>query len=265
MWTYTSGPNPVEPKLKVGFDSDKLSKDAVDILKASVINIQTEKDGMTQLIDVMLNNVSQDAIERYVDSRPKEEFNEYKLMVAAKDSKNSSVIAFLLKYGRIVIQVRTKEIEVREEIGIGEMIKAYNTNNRYPKKVYAKDVIDLFKGIAAPYAQTVHKSQGSTFESVISDNSTNDYQSTVNKLETLYVAYSRSKGDIVIAPNILSNLDKYTSNEAELAIDEYLSTDLTPEASTKYENSIIQNNEPKTKHTEVRDDIKKCLLKIGSK
>ena len=61
------------------------------------------------------------------------------------------------------------------------------------------------------------------------------------------------------------DLDKYTVNGAELAIDEYLSTDSTPEASTKYENSIIQNNEPKTKHTEIRDDIKKCLLKIGSK
>ena len=62
-----------------------------------------------------------------------------------------------------------------------------------------------------------------------------------------------------------SNLDKYAANGAELAIDEYLSTDSTPEASTKYENSIIQNNEPKTKHTEIRDDIKKCLLKIGSR
>lgn len=71
------------------------------------------------------------------------------------------------------------------------------------------------------------------------------------------------QGDAAV--NSKEDLDKYTVNGAELAIDEYLSTDLTPEASTKYENSIIQNNEPKTKHTEIRDDIKKCLLKIGSK
>lgn len=57
----------------------------------------------------------------------------------------------------------------------------------------------------------------------------------------------------------------YKISETESALDEYLTPDLTPEASTKSENSIIQNNEPKTKHTEIRDDIKKCLLKVGSK
>lgn len=66
-----------------------------------------------------------------------------------------------------------------------------------------------------------------------------------SKEETLKAAAGKSgieglksqQGDAAV--NSKEDLDKYTVNGAELAIDEYLAPDSTPEASTKSENSII--------------------------
>lgn len=256
MWNFGTN-KPIEPKVSVWLNTNDLIADKVDVLKAVGINIETEEDGQQYLVDVMINNTSKNAIIKYVKDN-EEEFTKYDPMILEKNEDGRALTAFLLKYGNITMEVTTKDIDETLTVGIGEMLES-SSKSKYPKKVYAKDVVELFKGVAAPYAQTVHKSQGSTFNSVISDNSTNYYQSTVNKLETLYVAYSRSKGDIVIAPNILSNLSGYKTSETESALDEYLTPDLTPEASNKSEESIISDKAPDTEHKSTIDEIMKCL------
>ena len=256
MWNFGSN-KPIEPKVSVWLNTDDLIADKVNVLKAVGINIETEEDGQQYLVDIVLNNTSRNAIVKYVKNN-KEEFSKYDSMILEKNEDGRALTAFLLKYGNITMEVTTKDIDETLTVSIGEMLGS-SIKDKYPKKVYAKDVVELFKGIAAPYAQTVHKSQGSTFNSVISDNSTNYYQSTVNKLETLYVAYSRSRGDIVIAPNILDNLSGYKTSETESALDEYLTPDLTPEASTKSEDSIISDKAPDTEHKVTIDEIMRCL------
>ena len=256
MWNFGSN-KPIEPKVSVWLNTDDLIANKVDVLKAVGINIETEEDGQQYLVDIVLNNTSRNAIVKYVKNN-KEEFSKYDSMILEKNEDGRALTAFLLKYGNITMEVTTKDIDETLTVSIGEMLES-SIKDKYPKKVYAKDVVELFKGVAAPYAQTVHKSQGSTFDSVISDNSTNYYQSTVNKLETLYVAYSRSKGDIVIAPNILDNLRGYKISETESALDEYLAPDLTPEASNKSEESIISNKAPDTEHKVTIDEIMRCL------
>ena len=52
---------------------------------------------------------------------------------------------------------------------------------------------------------------------------------------------------------------RYKTSETELALDEYLSPDLTPEASTKSEDSIISNKAPDTEHKVTIDEIMRCL------
>ena len=52
---------------------------------------------------------------------------------------------------------------------------------------------------------------------------------------------------------------RYKTSETELALDEYLSPDLTPEASTKSEDSIIPNKAPDTEHKVTIDEITRCL------
>lgn len=64
------------------------------------------------------------------------------------------------------------------------------------------------------------------------------------------------KGDIAIAPNSLSG---YKISETELALDEYLSPDLTPEASNKSEDSIISNKAPDTEHKVTISELMRCL------
>lgn len=256
MWNFGTN-KPIEPKVSVWLNTDDLIADKVNVLKAVGINIETEEDGQQYLVDVMINNTSKNAIVKYVKDN-KEEFRKYDPMILEKNEDGRALTAFLLKYGNITMEVTTKDVDETLTVSIEEMLES-SIKDKYPKKVYAKDVVELFKGVAAPYAQTVHKSQGSTFNSVISDNSTNYYQSTVNKLETLYVAYSRSKGDIVIAPNILSNLSGYKTSETESALDEYLTPDLTPEASNKSEESIISDKAPDTEHKSTIDEITRCL------
>ena len=256
MWNFGTN-KPIEPKVSVWLNTDDLIADKVNVLKAVGINIETEEDGQQYLVDVMINNTSKNAIVKYVKDN-KEEFRKYDPMILEKNEDGRALTAFLLKYGNITMEVTTKDVDETLTVSIGEMLES-SIKDKYPKKVYAKDVVELFKGVAAPYAQTVHKSQGSTFNSVISDNSTNYYQSTVNKLETLYVAYSRSKGDIVIAPNILSNLSGYKTSETESALDEYLAPDLTPEASNKSEESIISDKSPDTEHKSTITELMRCL------
>lgn len=256
MWNFGTN-KPIEPKVSVWLNTDDLIADKVNVLKAVGINIETEEDGQQYLVDVMINNTSKNAIVKYVKDN-KEEFRKYDPMILEKNEDGRALTAFLLKYGNITMEVTTKDVDETLTVSIGEMLES-SIKDKYPKKVYAKDVVELFKGVAAPYAQTVHKSQGSTFNSVISDNSTNYYQSTVNKLETLYVAYSRSKGDIVIAPNILSNLSGYKTSETESALDEYLAPDLTPEASNKSEESIISDKAPDTEHKVTISELMRCL------
>lgn len=256
MWNFGTN-KPIEPKVSVWLNTDDLIADKVNVLKAVGINIETEEDGQQYLVDVMINNTSKNAIVKYVKNN-KEEFSKYDSMILEKNEDGRALTAFLLKYGNITMEVTTKDVDETLTVSIGEMLES-SSKDKYPKKVYAKDIVELFKGVAAPYAQTVHKSQGSTFNSVISDNSTNYYQSTVNKLETLYVAYSRSKGDIVIAPNILDNLRGYKTSETESALDEYLAPDLTPEASTKSEEDIISDKAPDTEHKVTISELMRCL------
>lgn len=261
MWNFTSGTKLIKPNVTVGMDSNKLTIDSIDMLKAVGINIQTESNGEQYLVDVMLNNTSQNAIIKYVNDNS-EKFSGFMSMIGDTNKDDRALTAFLLEYASIRVEVRTKDIEENVIVSLGDMMREHNlhnSNKKYTRMVYSKDIVSILKGIAAPYAQTVHKSQGSTFNSVISDNSTNYYQSTVNKLETLYVAYSRSRGDIVIAPNILDNLRGYKTSETESALDEYLTPDLTPEASTKSEDSIISNKAPDTEHKVTIDEITRCL------
>lgn len=261
MWNFTSGTKLIKPKVTVSMSSNKLTTDSIDMLKAVGINILTESDGYQYLVDVMLNNTSQNAIIKYVNDNS-EKFSGFMSMIGDSNKDDRALTAFLLEYASIRIQVTTKDMEENVIVSLGDMMREHNlqnSNKKYTKMVYSKDIVSILKGIAAPYAQTVHKSQGSTFNSVISDNSTNYYQSTVNKLETLYVAYSRSKGDIVIAPNILDNLRGYKTSETESALDEYLTPDLTPEASTKSEDSIISDKAPDTEHKVTIDEITRCL------
>lgn len=262
MWNFTSGTKLIKPKVTVSMNSNKLTMDNIDILKAVGINILTESDGRQYLVDIMLNNTSQNAIIKYVNDN-KEKFSGYMSMIGDANNNDRALTAFLLEYASIRMQVVTKDMEENVIVSLGEMMIEYNSQNpnkKYARMVYSKDIVNTLKGIAAPYSQTVHKSQGSTFDSVISDNSTNYYQSTVNKLETLYVAYSRSRGDIVIAPNILDNLSGYKTSETESALDEYLAPDLTPEASNKSEDSIISNKAPDTEHKSTLSEIVRCLI-----
>ena len=52
----------------------------------------------------------------------------------------------------------------------------------------------------------------------------------------------------------------YKTSETESALDEYLTPDLTPEASTKSEDSIISNKAPDTEHKDTLSDIMRCLI-----
>ena len=51
----------------------------------------------------------------------------------------------------------------------------------------------------------------------------------------------------------------YKTSETESALDEYLTPDLTPEASTKSEDSIISNKAPDTEHKVTLEEIRRCL------
>lgn len=64
------------------------------------------------------------------------------------------------------------------------------------------------------------------------------------------------KSDTVTAPN---NISGHKISETELALDEYLASDLTSEASNKSEESIISDKAPDTEHKSTITELMRCL------
>lgn len=254
MWNFGSMYKTIDPSVTIALNTTAMVSDGVDILTAIGINIRNKDGGNSRLVDIMLNDTSKKAIVDYVNSNAAK-FSMYDKFINKNETAyNRALSKFFIKYGTVKIEVVTKDTHEVEIASLDNIL--VKTYNGVQQTSYAKDIVNNFMGIAAPYAQTVHKSQGSTFDSIISDEYTNSYQTMVNKMELLYVALSRSRGDIVLAPDILNNLAKTEFNTVSEEIDGYLNS--TGEVDTKPEDSIINTEKNVTKNDELLNDMIEC-------
>lgn len=254
MWNFGSMYKTIDPSVTVALNTTAMVSDGVNILTAIGINIRNKDGGNSHLIDIMLNGTSKKAIVDYVNSNAAK-FSMYDKFINKNETAyNRALSKFFIKYGTVKIEVVTKDTHEVEIASLDNVL--VKTYNGVQQTSYAKDIVNNFMGIAAPYAQTVHKSQGSTFDSIISDEYTNSYQTMVNKMELLYVALSRSRGDIVLAPDILNNLAKTEFNIVSEEIDGYLNS--TGEVDTKPEDSIINTEKEVTESNRLLDDMIEC-------
>lgn len=254
MWNFGSMYKTIDPSVTIALNTTAMVSDGVDILTAIGINIRNKDGGNSRLVDIMLNDTSKKAIVDYVNSNAAK-FSMYDMFINKNETAyNRALSKFFIKYGTVKMEVVTKDTHEVEITSLDNLL--VKTYNGVQQTSYAKDIVNNFMGIAAPYAQTVHKSQGSTFDSIISDEYTNSYQTMVNKMELLYVALSRSRGDIVLAPDILNNLAKTEFNTVSEEIDGYLNN--TGEVDTKPEDSIINTEKNVTKNDELLNDMIEC-------
>lgn len=254
MWNFGSMNKTIDPSVTVALNTTEMVKDGIDILTAVGVTIRNNDGGNSRLVDIMLNDTSKKAIVDYVNNNSAK-FSMYDIFINKNETAyNRALSKFFIKYGTLKMEVVTKDVHEIEYVSYDRLL--VKTYKGVQQTSYAKDIVSNFMGIAAPYAQTVHKSQGSTFDSIISDEYTNSYQTMVNKMELLYVALSRSRGDIVLAPDILNNLAKTELNTVSEEIDEYINN--IGEVDTKPEDSIISTEKEVTESNRLLDDMIEC-------